>query len=366
MENLTNLRICIEKPLPEAIHIREELKKKSNSIHHYNRLSAAFLTAKLWPKGQTVTVSFVDPSTFTKVANWTPIAAMKSKRNQDGTAVKIDPIEYEVRNLTPVEAVKKVVRDRIQPIVDLKFKFVPQDGNIRVGFDSTKGSNSLLGTDCLRSKEPVTLNLGWLDAGTIMHEFGHALGLIHEHQNPRGQEIPWDDAVVYAWAKQTQGWDEQVTFHNIIERYSTDQTNGSDFDPKSIMLYFFPAKLTTNKKGTDANQILSPTDVIYINKQYPGSKLTPAEFYKQAYNIDIDKLKEPTSSDGKVNWKGLATYLFIIIGVLILGFIFYKIFKYIKSLPGKAPSQYGSFQEYKRSVDPVAYLGGPSSPYSSL
>jgi hypothetical protein len=29
------------------------------------------------------------------------------------------------------------------------------------------------------------MNLGFLDDGTAAHEFGHAIGLAHEHQNPR-------------------------------------------------------------------------------------------------------------------------------------------------------------------------------------
>ena len=80
---------------------------------------------------------------------------------------------------------KKVVRERIQPFVGLKFVFVPQGGNVRVSFNPHGGAYSLVGTDCLKSKEQSTMNLGWLDAGTIMHEFGHVLGMIHEHQNPR-------------------------------------------------------------------------------------------------------------------------------------------------------------------------------------
>jgi hypothetical protein len=49
------------------------------------------------------------------------------------------------------------------------------------------------------------MNLGWLDAGfadattkergTILHEFGHALGLLHEHQSPaRGNSLHLDEA----------------------------------------------------------------------------------------------------------------------------------------------------------------------------
>lgn len=335
MDNLSNLRICIEKPLPDELHIMEKLHDQANSKDHLKMLRASFLTAKLWPKQSVITVSFVDPSSFSVTAPWTPIPVLKGQRNLDGSQVQIDPIEYEIRNLTPVEAVKKVVRDRIAPITDLKFKFLRpgEQGHVRIGFDAHKGSNSLVGTDCIKSTEPVTLNLGWLDAGTIMHEFGHVLGLIHEHMNPRGKQISWDDAAVYQWAKQTQGWDHQTTYNNIIQRYSVDQTNGSDFDPKSIMLYFFPSKLTTDNKGTNANHRLSKIDVEYINKIYPNSDLSPSQFYKMAYGTPI-KAGE-VSGDGNNSgdvWKSVAITIGIILGILILLFLIFKVYQYLKNI----------------------------------
>src|SRR5262249_14433274 len=48
-----------------------------------------------------------------------------------------------------------------------------------------------------------TMNFGWFTAATpndelqrvVLHEFGHALGLIHEHQSPSAT-IPWDREAV--------------------------------------------------------------------------------------------------------------------------------------------------------------------------
>ena len=42
----------------------------------------------------------------------------------------------------------------------------------------------------------ATMNLGWQDEGVVLHEFGHTLGFIHEHQNPEGG-IQWESRQRY-------------------------------------------------------------------------------------------------------------------------------------------------------------------------
>ena len=56
-----------------------------------------------------------------------------------------------------------------------------------------QGSWSYLGTDATRvPKESFTMNLGFVDRSTVLHEFGHSLGLIHEHQSPFPGGFEWD------------------------------------------------------------------------------------------------------------------------------------------------------------------------------
>ncbi|UBF30354.1 hypothetical protein K9N68_34685 (plasmid) [Kovacikia minuta CCNUW1] len=70
------------------------------------------------------------------------------------------------------------------------------DAEIRIAFDPNDGAWSYIGTDCLSiPKDQPTMNLGFLDGGTAAHEFGHAIGLGHEHQNPEGG-IEWNEEVV--------------------------------------------------------------------------------------------------------------------------------------------------------------------------
>lgn len=309
MNNLEQARICTQLPLPHEEH-----------MYHPDvsaELQASFFTSKLWPKGSTIKVEFLDDKPNMKPSLWTRLEEMKARRNNDGSASKIDPIEEEIRGMSRPDAVKKVVKDRIEAISGLKFEFVGKgQGDVRVSFDGALGAWSLLGIDCLSAdKGKATLNLGWMDAATIMHEFGHVIGLIHEHNNPRGAGIDWNKPVVYKWAMETQGWDKQKVDQNMFMKYSKDQTNGSEYDPKSIMLYFFPASMTLNGVGTDINQRMSKTDVDYIESVYPGGRVKPDD-----YDTYTGNEPDSGSNSKSSSWGLLAMF---IVAMLTIGLIAY-------------------------------------------
>ena len=336
-DTLSQLRICVQKPLPHEEDQLKKIQNASNSGYHFEKLSAAFFVKKLWKNNSTIKISFNPSSNKKKSVHWTPLAVLESQRNNDGSPVKLDPIEYEIRKLSPEEAVKKIVKERIELIVNLNFEFVENNGDVRISFDPDKGAYSLLGTDCLYSKDETTMNLGWLDAATIIHEFGHVLGLIHEHQNPVGSEsIDWNKQV-YKWANETQGWDHDTTYHNILQKYDRNQLNASNFDPKSIMLYFFPPELTNNHKGTNNNKRLSKEDVEYISKMYPGGKMSPSQFYQEAYRESI--------SGSLFSMKKFL----ILLGILVLIFVVFVVVRFfIKKRKTSGRRYYENYSQWKK------------------
>lgn len=162
----------------------------------------------------------------------------------------------------------------------LRFVFVKDasTADVRITF-KRNGSWSVIGTSC-RSVEPdqPTMNYGWLNEDTdnqelrrvVLHEFGHALGLIHEHQNPKSA-IPWNEDQV---RKDLMGppncWSEAVVQTNMFEAYSKEETNGTKVDTKSIMMYPIPASWVTDPKFVAGlNDDLSPTDRTFIHTMYP-------------------------------------------------------------------------------------------------
>lgn len=165
---------------------------------------------------------------------------------------------------------------------NVKFKFVTgKDAEIRISFSADTGSWSALGTDALVERyfpryQP-TMNFGWLDADTndkeyervVVHEFGHALGLIHEHQNPDGK-LKWKKSEVYrVFSGSPNFWTKEEIDHNILSKYSPQGIDNTRFDPDSIMLYMFEGSLFTDGKGTKTNTKLSKMDKEFIAQQYP-------------------------------------------------------------------------------------------------
>jgi hypothetical protein len=209
---------------------------------HLGQLRAAVERLKLWENGRRLRVRFLD-------------------------------------GLPDVQGKVAAIAKEWEAVANLRLDFVASGpSEIRVSFAEEGFSWSAVGTDALTtaSSEP-TMNFGWLDPTTslreyqrvVRHEFGHALGMIHEHQNPAAQgQIPWDKPKVYAYYAQ-QGWSHADVDSNIFDVYSEDSTNHTAFDPTSIMEYAIPDSLTVGSYSVGWNTTLSTTDVEFMRRQYP-------------------------------------------------------------------------------------------------
>ena len=230
-------KMCFDKILPRDLRrIRSRLRTKKSGFG-LRRPSSIAIADKRWLNGSTIKICFLE-----------------------GTAEQI-------------EMVKDVAMQWVK-YANLTFEFVDNiiDSDIRVRFDESDGAWSYVGTDNLNIPKPsATLNLGWVNEHVILHEFGHMIGLSHEHQNPKGG-ITWnEETVIHELAGYPNFWNEDEVRQNVLQKYSMDILVGTAFDPKSIMLYSFPSEWTIDGFKAEENETLSPEDKNFVKSKemYP-------------------------------------------------------------------------------------------------
>ncbi|MDP4573242.1 hypothetical protein Q8O96_29670 [Pseudomonas sp. LPH60] len=172
---------------------------------------------------------------------------------------------------------------------------------VRVGF-SERGYWSVLGRDSESRLDPLvpSMNLEGFnrvysearypsgdivskavayDKAIIRHEFGHALGLLHEHQNPSlkcQDEIIWQGKgnVYEYFAGPPNHWSASQVQRNLgfIQDTDPDYQQGQP-DPRSIMMYSLPENIFKNGKSSKCyvavNYNISNKDKQIIASIYP-------------------------------------------------------------------------------------------------
>jgi serralysin len=151
------------------------------------------------------------------------------------------------------------------------------DADVRIDFRSGDGSWSTVGTTCRKVEEDKpTMNFGWIDANSseedlrsvVLHEFGHAMGLIHEHQNPVAG-IHWNrEAVIRELSGPPNSWSVQEIEFNVLAPASPSDVTATAMDKDSIMMYPIPETWTTDGFSAGFNSDLSDADKKFIRRQY--------------------------------------------------------------------------------------------------
>jgi hypothetical protein len=152
--------------------------------------------------------------------------------------------------------------------------------------DFRSGSWSVLGTPS-RDQKHVSMNLdvvqycleldskqysewaGRMIQRKVLHEFGHAMGFIHEHLRADAPFKIDVDAALKA-----NGWDKGQA-HNFTNLWPKEQLKASPFDVSSIMIYSFSQdQLMPKADGTKPPRVewvyqLSKMDQEWAGKIYP-------------------------------------------------------------------------------------------------
>jgi hypothetical protein len=184
---------------------------------------------------------------------------------------------------------------------------------IRISFEGNMLSSAIgADTQDIASDAP-TMYLGGINRITnearkkrwILHEFGHALGLRHEHQSAQSNctnELKIDELIQHMAAQ--YGWnDEHIATVLSLYDAQTSQNlyTGDGFDNTSIMMYTFDAKFY--QKGTASHCYapepiqLSAADKLFPSKCFPQQQSLPVKACFNPLDIDLANLLENDISE---------------------------------------------------------------------
>jgi hypothetical protein len=153
------------------------------------------------------------------------------------------------------------------------------ESDLRVFFTPNDGHWSFIGNDSKHSslENKPTINFDPIDFsninsddrfGILLHEIGHSIGLIHEHQKDTSPII-WNKEKVYQDCFNWYRWDKNKVNKNIFNSYnSNDLFHSKEFDTDSIMIYAIPQGWSANYQINRTNNVLSTIDKSFAKAYY--------------------------------------------------------------------------------------------------
>lgn len=265
----------------KAIETLQMLSQQKQSAKGSTVAEAAGYSKQwLWPVGSTIKIYFMEPCPRTISWDWAYVSNKLMRPETD-----FDPLYSKLYNKVddPQQIIYTIIKERIAPLVHLKFEFTNNinESDIRILFkEESQRAVGLahfpfevmkMNKNNERSKPTMWFLRDSIDIGVILHEFGHQLGMIHEHGQPN---TPWNPELEQKCPKFVLIQRKEQWF-----KFDGYELTSQKYDPKSIMHYVMDGKIKCNgeivKVFEDGQNIprnfkLSEDDIAWLKESYPG------------------------------------------------------------------------------------------------
>jgi hypothetical protein len=218
-----------------------EVKSTAVSTNETTNITAndksLFATLHLWPNNTAITVGFIDgdPNVKAEVARiapqWTEGTGIRFLFVEDSTGALIRVSFTEEGNWSMLGAQARLVA-KTRPTMSLQ-----------TALEAFKSND-------FRSFRKI-----------VLLEFGHALGLLSEHQNPNAQ-LQFNIEKI----KQLYNWNDGTIKQNFSSYKIKDYRQ---FDPNSVMMFALSNEFLLDGSHYEGGFDLSEGDKLFIRKLYP-------------------------------------------------------------------------------------------------
>ena len=180
-------------------------------------------------------------------------------------------LSFEGSDQAKIEQSLFLLQKHAFPFLNLKFQIGHTGASvIRIRIEpSDKPKANITGqTTGIGTTTPI-VNVYKFSQGVLLHEFGHAMGMYHEHQNPSpNNPLKWNEAAAYDLYVNKQGWTKEQVKAQILNREDKTKTLYTAWDPNSIMNYSIPNSLLATPVKTFRNQEYSDGDKAWFKLKY--------------------------------------------------------------------------------------------------
>lgn len=230
---------CSDPALAARLAIEENPANGAPAATGGRKKRAVGITRNFWAPGRTLRIRFLEG---------TPLELQQAVFNKGSTWLQYANLTFEL----------------VEPGAEAEITIEMKPGGAGINY-------SWPGTEALLPEAMPTMVLSVTPEDerfelTVLHEFGHLLGALHEHQHPDA-DIPWDAETLY---ELYEDMGRQHVHEQFLDKYPRSDVYNTVYDKNSIMHYDIPEDWALNGWSLKRdNRSITEKDKTFMRTVYP-------------------------------------------------------------------------------------------------